>query len=633
VPRSLFALILGVTIIPLAVLAWLGYRLVQQDRVIEDRQLQQRAEQAADTVVAAFQRVTFASQQRLASGIDTWPEGSVAVTITGAHSEAYPQGRIAYLPSIVPLHQASTAILTRIDEIEFRQHNSAISIQYFHELANSDDLAVRAAGLLSLGRTLEALGQTNQALAVYGQLATMDSVALADTPASLVGAYARCKLLEGQRRFAELKNEGQRFENDLHSGRWNLTAPLYWLYSRDAAKWAGAELEGSPNQSEVFAEAAGTLWQNRNSLPPSGQELLTIAGQAIVVLWDSRDGTLRALIASPTFIRSQWIPAIMAVVNEPGISWRLETGNGKVDFGDLGSGKVNAMRSARETGLPWSVVALVTSPLPEEAQFLARRRLLILGLAVLALMGLTSSYLIVRSVGRELAAARLQSDFVAAVSHEFRTPLTALRQYTDMLLERSALGNDRRQLCYQAQSRATDRLTRLVESLLDFGRIEARARQYIFEPRDCTELVHQVVNDFRPEAESVGYEIQFAADCSVLVAVDVEAFSRALWNLLENAIKYSPDCHTVEVQVTRCDDTVQIAVRDHGIGVPVHEQSAIFTKFHRGEQARNRGIRGTGIGLAMANHIVKAHRGTIHVQSEPGIGSTFTIVIPAKASI
>ena len=632
-PRSLFALIFSVTIIPLAVLTWFGYRLLQQDRVIEDRQLQQRADQVADTVVAALQRATFATQQHLASGADTWPEGAVVVTFTGTYSEADPRGRIAYLPSVSPLRDAPAAVLARIDEIEFGHNNSTAPIRYFRDLTRSHDPAIHAAGLLRLGRTLEAEGQINEAMAAYGELATMDSVAIADTPASLVGEYARCKLLERQKRFSELKNEGQRMESDLHSGRWNLTAPLYWLYARDAAKWAGTERAKSPNQSEVFAEAADTLWRSRNSLPPSGQKSLTVADQELAVLWVSRGGTLRTLIAAPAFIRSQWIPAVAAVVKEPGISWRLETPGGNADFGNTGSGKFNAMRSARETGLPWSVVAVITNPIPEEAQFLARRRLLILGLAILVLMGLTSSYLIVRSVGRELAVARLQSDFVAAVSHEFRTPLTALRQYTDMLLERSNLGDDRRQLCYQAQSRATDRLTRLVESLLDFGRMEARARQYLFEPRECSELVRQVVNDFRREAEPAGYDVQFVAGSSALVAVDVEAFSRALWNLLENAIKYSPDSRAVEVRVEQCGDTVQISVRDHGIGIPVHERSAIFAKFHRGEQARNRGIRGTGIGLTMASHIVRAHRGTIQVQSEPGMGSTFTIVIPAKASL
>ena len=231
---------------------------------------------------------------------------------------------------------------------------------------------------------------------------------------------------------------------------------------------------------------------------------------------------------------------------------------------------------------------------------------------------------------RELAVGRLQSDFVAAVSHEFRTPLTALRQFTDMLREHPALDDHRRGIAYDAQSRATDRLTRLVESLLDFGRMEAGAARYRFEARDGTELVRRVVEDFCADARAAGRDVEFHGDGSAPIETDDEALSRAVWNLLDNAVKYSPEASSVEVSLERRNGHVLIAVRDHGIGIPPHEQAQIFTKFHRGEQARTRGIKGTGIGLAMVDEIVKAHHGRIDVQSEPGKGSTFTIVLPSR---
>jgi len=104
----------------------------------------------------------------------------------------------------------------------------------------------------------------------------------------------------------------------------------------------------------------------------------------------------------------------------------------------------------------------------------------------------------------------------------------------------------------------------------------------------------------------------------------------AVRNLLDNAVKYSPQAQTVDVDVQHRNEDVFISVQDHGIGIPGHEQGQIFTKFHRGEQARTRGIKGTGIGLAMVHEIVKAHRGRVEVDSSPGVGSTFTIVLPAR---
>src|SRR5262249_9798078 len=158
-------------------------------------------------------------------------------------------------------------------------------------------------------------------------------------------------------------------------------------------------------------------------------------------------------------------------------------------------------------------------------------RLLIAGFGLLITMAFAASYMIVRAVGRELAVARLQSDFVAAVSHEFRTPLTTLRQFTDMLRDNERGTDDparqRRLLSYEAQSRATERLTRWVESLLDFGRMEAQAYRYAFAEQDCSEIVDHAVEDFRQEAKSAGCDVTFRRNGSVPISVDREALSRA----------------------------------------------------------------------------------------------------------
>jgi two-component system phosphate regulon sensor histidine kinase PhoR len=249
-------------------------------------------------------------------------------------------------------------------------------------------------------------------------------------------------------------------------------------------------------------------------------------------------------------------------------------------------------------------------------------------------MALTANYLIIRAVRHERAIARLQTDFVATVSHEFRTPLTALRQFTDMLREHEGQapeqGKDRRMICYDAQSRATNRLTRLVESLLDFGRMEAGVRRYTFERRDCTEFVSQAVQDFRSPAEAFGHRVDFSGNGSATIEADGESLARAIWNLLDNAVKYSPGRDAIEVGLHRHGGDVRIDIRDYGIGIPAHERTAIFSKFQRGEQARVRGIKGTGIGLTMVDEIVRAHHGRVEVKSELGKGSTFTIVLPTK---
>ena len=233
-------------------------------------------------------------------------------------------------------------------------------------------------------------------------------------------------------------------------------------------------------------------------------------------------------------------------------------------------------------------------------------------------------------MSRELAAARLQSDFVSAVSHEFRTPLTSLAEFTEILTEHEDAPVEKRRVFHQAQARATRRLTRLVESLLDFGRMEAGARPYRLEPLDAAELVESVVRDFRQEVAGVDFVVDYGRPAGeAIVNADREALAQALWNLLDNAVKYSGDSRTVGVEVEEQGDAVAIRVRDAGYGIAPSEQKTIFRKFARGAAALEHNVKGTGIGLAMVKHIVDAHGGKATVASEPGRGSTFSIVLPA----
>ena len=632
-PRSLIALIIGITVVPLATLLWLGWRLLGQDRILESQQARQRVELSADLVVAALQRVISSYEQRLADGGDQWPEGTAMVTFRNGLVEASPRERVAFLPVVKPLREAPDSTFAQGEELEFAKRDQLAAIKEFRQLTGSPDPAVRAGALLRLARNLSGAGWSHEAFAAYASLSEMDGVAVGGVPTGLIGRYARCKLLEGAKRETDLRSEARLLDTELHSGRWTLTAPVYWLYASDASRWTGSPRE---RQAQAFGEAVGVLWERWDSMPAgkgavSGRECLTIDGQALAVLWQTSGDSFRALLAATGFVQSQWLAAIAPVVKEQKVVLELRDSRGKSVFGSLGTGgALSATRSAVETALPWGVVAWSIDSPSQGRAFVLRRRLLIAGFVLLVTMALLASFLIFRAVSREFAVARLQSDFVSAVSHEFRTPLTALRQFTDMLREHGDLADDRRRTCYEAQSRATDRLTRLVESLLDFGRMEAGAHPYVFERRDCQELVARVVADFRSEAQAAGYRIAFCSNGPAWIEADSEALSRAIWNLLDNAVKYSPEHRTVEVGLSRGEATVSISVRDRGIGVPAHERAAIFARFQRGDEARTRGIKGTGIGLAMVEHIVEAHRGRVELESEPGKGSTFTIVLPAE---
>jgi signal transduction histidine kinase len=252
--------------------------------------------------------------------------------------------------------------------------------------------------------------------------------------------------------------------------------------------------------------------------------------------------------------------------------------------------------------------------------------------AVLALVWIAGAAFILRAIAREARAAQLQTDFVAAVSHEFRSPLSSLYQIAEMLSSDRLTSDDRRREAYNVLARESTRLRRLVEGLLDFQRLEAGAAAYRFEPVDICAFTRSVAADFQERVAGNGYTIECAAAAGEhMLMADREALTCAIWNLLDNAVKYSPECRTVWIDVEEQRKQVTIAVRDRGLGIPAGEQRLIFEKFARGEASKSRRIKGTGIGLAMVRHIVKAHGGEVHVASKPGEGSRFALVFPLRA--
>jgi signal transduction histidine kinase len=636
VPRGFLALILGATIVPLLTLLWLEWRLLGQDRVLEREQVQQRVERAADLVVGDLQRAVADAERRLEAGDDEWPEGAVVLTFRGRGVGAAPRGNVAYLPVTHTLPEAATGVLAEAEALEFRARDFVGAAAAYRRHARSGEPHVRAAALLGLGRTLRKAGRPDEALGVYERLAGIDRVAASGTPVSLVATYARGEILEEESRPDELRELGARLDRDLTSARWELTGPLYVLYSRDAVRWSGAGARGL-RDAELLAAAGARLWPRwRSALtdaPPSAScEVLDVDGAPVTVLWSVASGARRALLAAPSFVRSHWLARALPAATAHDVEVGLRGAAGRFLFGTKEAGTAfRAARPASETGLPWAVVSASRMPPGEHAAFARRRRLVAAGLVLVVAMALVSGWLAVRSVLREREVARLQSDFVAAVSHEFRTPLTALRQFTDRLIEQPGLDVERRQVAYAVQSRATARLTRLVESMLDLGRMEAGARPFRLERLDGTELVRRAVLDFGEDARATGHRLELRADEPVAVEADAEALSQAVRNLLENAVKYSPSLRPVQVRVARAGDRARISVHDQGIGIPKEEQAAIFAKFRRGQAARGLGIRGTGVGLAIVDGIAKAHGGRVTVESVPGEGSTFTIDLPARS--
>ena len=219
---------------------------------------------------------------------------------------------------------------------------------------------------------------------------------------------------------------------------------------------------------------------------------------------------------------------------------------------------------------------------------------------------------------------RAKTAFFSNISHEFRTPLTLMLGPTEDALATGALTQPDLQTVYRNQQR----LLKLVNTLLDFSRIEAGRADASYEPTDLAEATADVASAFRSAVERGGIRFDVACDpIGEPVYVDRSMWEKIVLNLLSNAFKFT-FAGTIRVGVTRRGDRAVLTVTDSGIGIPAHELSRVFDRFHRIEGARGRTIEGSGIGLALVKDLVTLHGGDIAVESRVGEGTTFTVSIP-----
>src|SRR5256712_6670783 len=252
-----------------------------------------------------------------------------------------------------------------------------------------------------------------------------------------------------------------------------------------------------------------------------------------------------------------------------------------------------------------------------------------LTLGILSLLIIGGLVLTKHVVSKEMALAKLKSDFVSNVSHELRTPLALIRLYAETLELGRITTKEKKQQYYRIVRKESERLTALINNILDFSRIEAGRKEYEFRETDIADLVRNTLASYRYQIEQQGFtfEESIASDLPP-VRVDREAIARALVNLVNNALKYSDHEKFLGVKLYRANGFVKLVVVDRGIGITRREHSKIFEKFYRTGDPLVHNTKGSGLGLSLVRHITLAHGGEIAVESTPGKGSRFILSLP-----
>jgi len=567
------------------------------------------------------------------------------------------------------------ARIRRAETLEFVDKNFRAAAALYLELyttATGRDL--KAEMLTGQARCLQKGGDFGEAARVYARVASEYSDCL--TPSRLpLGILARLQSIECYKRsgdlqqaakhgmdlFRELLKKPSALNEDQFKTYLSLTgeaidtllagekgaevseeyrkeyADLKNLQSDRMKEWAAAGLLSN----EVIPELARSLSQSGAYSPNTYHISRNIGGKDLLLLaaWiPDRDGKE---IAGMFGVQLNVDHLLVDVLPEALGNAQLREG-AEVIFTDLAGRPLSGKRNI-STGLPlvteyfednfppWKI-ELFQAPAKGLEILDLRRNFYFWTILTLIVVLAFGAFLIVRTIGHEIEILKIKSDFVSSVSHEFKTPLTSIRALVERLVDGKVRDGAKMDQYFSIIAQDTDKLTRLVNNLLDFSKIEEGKKRYIFSDTDIVRIATEQVQGFKKEQVLGGPEIrlEIAGEIPNLQA-DADALSRALANLLSNAVKFTPAGKTIRVGLSSDGENVILEVEDEGIGIHPDEAGKIFEKFFQGRNALAQSTRGTGLGLTLVKHVVEAHGGRVLVESRLGLGSKFSLIFPIKS--
>jgi signal transduction histidine kinase len=467
-------------------------------------------------------------------------------------------------------------------------------------------------------------------------------------PPDLVSAYRQCHVLEQAGSAERAAACGRTFYEALLDGRWLLERVRFEFYVAAARGWAGMLLTADQRSHLPAAarelsmriltrQAEGLLatWPDSDDARLPRHRVLPSPDGVGLAFWRAAPGSERAvLVLPPGYVQSAVFPNALAAARRDHLDVTIATSGGDVVWSSTPPPSPTASLptgtfTLADGTLAWRVRVWPQDPETWQGELRTRRALqatmLLLMLAAIAF----AAVLAIRTLRRELAVARREAEFVSAITHEFRSPIAGIRQLGALLEQGRIPSDERRQQYYGMIVKESERLERLVDNVLDSARLEDGTRPFQLELVDPGPWLAELAAAFSAGRRDDTPELQVSvADDLPAIRADTEALALAAQNLLDNAAKYSPGRPAIWLDARREGRDFVIEVRDRGAGISTEDLPHVFERFYRGRGDVTRRVKGTGLGLSLVKHVVSAHHGTVAVESQTGVGSTFTIRLP-----
>lgn len=617
--RRRAALALLVIGLPFLVLLGLTLVLTRQERDLARTQALEDRQRRVEMLGRRLRDRLDAVRLQVAAGLAPGPE-LVFVGPTEQNSFAAPwENRF-----VTPLSPSARSAIEAGRRLELMEDRAADAVRRY---ARALDLAKQpgdeAHARLLLGRSLLKTGRENEALGEYEKLAATPPAIWDDQgiPFALYGAERLVALGGSQASALDALRSVLVHPDPLAPSALYLIRAI----ATDLVKSSDPQL--SSRVQEILSSTASLLRQ-ANQLLELKREIARILPRAPdgspPDSWASFGDPLW-LVASGQARQGEAVFAVSADALEQEIR-RQDPALGNFELTSGWEPGSEALGAA----LPGLRVKLGPSPAaPESGRLVASHWFLAASLAAVLAATVAAAWLLWRDVRREVRVTELRAQFVSSVSHELRTPLSAIRMYAESLRMGRPREPEARDEYLDTIINESERLSRLLENVLEFSKIERGERTYRMEPTDLSAVLRSAARALEYALQQRAFRLEVdLEDAMPPVRADADAIEQAVLNLLTNAMKYSGDSRHIELGLEQRNGHAVIRVRDQGIGIDPAEHQRIFEKYYRSPSAAR--TTGAGLGLSIVTHIAKAHGGAVTVESQPGKGSTFSLALPME---
>jgi signal transduction histidine kinase len=638
--RRRIVLFLVAIVVPSLVLVALSLRMISQERELTEKRLldeqHRRTSEVHQELLTHLERIKSKQIRALATqtnGITTVDYGDpelVLVALVENNQLILPweQNRAAdeFQQLLVEPEFARRIQQGEQEELTAKQFGKA-STSYQEAMHLARKPAQAAYAQLLLGRSLAKSGQQNEATVHYKAILALPSE-LVDEQGVPFSLYAAGRLLETG---IEYQAVLECIRAELNTRRWLLPTECYIL-----RELANKLAEAAPDNN---------LREGAKQVQPQISRRIRELDQATALQKDFPNLKLALVTGNPASASEPlWVPygedtwlvslaTELAGAKSAAIAVRADSVLAGLPANVRGSAKFITGSESRGESLgenfPGLRVDLGNGEATQSRRWNPQRWFYFLALLLVLSVTSFGAYLLWLDVRRESRLAEMRSQFVASVSHELKTPLTAIRMFAETLRMGRSTDQQTQAEYLDTIINESERLTRLLNNVLDFSQIEQGKKTYQLVPTSLVEVVQTAARALEYPLAQQGFELRLDVEENLpAVNADGDALQQAILNLLTNAMKYSGASREIDLRLQRQNGQAVIQVTDYGVGIAREEQAPIFQNFYRVLTPESKLIPGTGLGLTLVAHVAKAHGGSVEVQSAPGEGSTFSIHLP-----